>query len=174
MWFFLDAFWRTGLFASILFGLYQFYDKGWETSWLTVALVGFFAGGAAGLIAYERSRKFTEDRPLTADEILIEEGVAGYQEKSGWFYLTNTRFFYVLPGEKLTIQPQLNPIDGSFSIPLSEIVSAETKYALGIIPKRLILNLKSGTREEFVVDNVKHLSKQITKASGLLLKAPRS
>lgn len=172
MWVFLNAFWRSGLNVIIFFGLVQIYIKGWETSWLLVALVGFFAGFIAGIIAYEKSRKFTENRPLMVDEILIEEGTAAYGEKTGWFYLTNKRFFFIAVDEKPTIQSPFKPNGESFSIMFSEIVSAETEYSFGVIPKRLILNLKNSAREEFTVDNTKHLVKQINKASGLFLKAP--
>ena len=163
-----------GLIYSILFGLYQVYDKGWETNWFHVALVGFAAGCIAGLIAYEKSRKFTEERPLMVGEVLVEEGFAACYEISGWFYLTNTRFFFITSYDKPTIRSPFKPSGETLSIPLSEIVSAETEYKLGIIPKKMILTLKNGTREEFAVDNTKHLVKQINRASGLLLKAPRN
>ncbi len=162
---FLTAFWQCGLFYGIFMGLWFSYLYGWEDGLTGGAFGGFAFGLWMGLIVYWRSRKFTQNRPLHSGEKLIHEGTASRHRKGGWIYLTDSRLIFV--PQKLGIKAS------ELEFPLSEIASAEQGRRLGVIPNKLILNLRNGQTEEFVVQNTKDWVRRINRASDLVLEAPR-
>jgi hypothetical protein len=150
---FFKTFWQIGLSFGIMMGLFYAYRYGWEEGVFT----GLFSGVLFGLLmagfTKYQSRKFTQNRPLSADEKLIKEGPANHQTNGGWIYLTDSRFLFV--SHKVNIKTE------KLSIPLSEIASAAKGRSLGIIPNKLILNLKNGQVENFIVNDAKGWIKQI-------------
>lgn len=166
MIFFLNMFWQYGLPFGIAMGLLGAYDHGWERGLTVGAFAGFSYGLIMATVAYLKSLRYIKNRPLAPDEKLIEEGQASYLKKRGWIYLTSSRLFYV--------SDKLNITGDELSFPLSEIESAERGFTLGIVPNKLILNLKNGQREEFIVQTPKNWANRIKTISGLMLKAPRA
>ena len=150
---FFKTFWQTGLPFGILMGIFYSFQSGWKGG----ALAGLFSGVLFGLMMAGfvkfQSRKFTQNRPLSADEKLIKEGSANHQGTGGWIYLTDSRLIFV--SHKINIKNE------ELSIPLSEIVSIEKGRSLGIFPNRLILNLKNGRAEKFVFQDAKNWIHQI-------------
>jgi hypothetical protein len=150
---FFKTFWQLGLPFGFVMGIFYSFQWGWkEGVW-----AGLFAGVLFGLlmalfVSYQ-SRKFTRNRPLSAGEKLIKEGTANHQGSGGWIYLTDARLFYV--------SHKFNLSRHELSIPLSEIAAVEKGRSLGIIPNRLLLNLKNGQTEKFVVQGVKSWINQI-------------
>jgi len=163
---FLSTFWQNGLPFALSMGFIYSIFHGWERGLAYGAFGGFVYGLFMASFVYLKSRKYMQDRPLSAGEKLIEEGPANYHRKAGWFYLTDSRLFYV--SDKLSIA------DPELSFPLSEIVSAERGFSSRIIPNKLILNLSDGTREEFVIQTPKSWLNHIKRASNLLIEAPRN
>ena len=150
---FFKTFWQTGLPFGILMGLFYAFQYGWKEG----AFLSLFSGVLFGLLMASfvkfQSRKFTKNRPLSADEKLVREGSANHQGNGGWIYLTDSRLFFV--SHKINIKNE------ELSIPLSEIVSVEKGRSLGVFPNQLILNLKNGRAEKFVVQDARSWIAQI-------------
>ena len=157
---FLNAFWQNGLPFGIALGLVYGYLNGWEHGLNYGAFGEFVFGLYMAIIVYLKTRKFTQHRPLAPDERLIEECPAKYLDKKGWLYLTSARLLFVT--DQITITGH------ELSIPLSEIVSAERGFTIGILPDKLILNLTNGEHDELFVQTPKTLVNQIKRASKLL------
>lgn len=162
---FLKTFWQMGAYFGFFMGIFFAFQYGWEEGLLGGAFGGFFFGLWMGFFAYLGSLKYTRNRPLNVAEKLIEEGPANYLGESGWIYLTDSRLFFVSP--KTTIKPD------EFTVPLSEIVSAETNRTFGVLPNKLTIHLRNGKREEFISFDARSWVKKIKSASKLSLEAPR-
>ena len=153
MGYFFKTFWQAGLPFGILMGIFYSLIYGWKNG----AWAGLFAGILFGLLIAlflnYQSRKFTQNRPLSADEKLVKEGPANHHGNGGWIYLTDSRLFYV--------SHKFNINNHELSIPLSEIAAVEKGHSLGIVSNQLILNLSGGQTEKFVVQGVKGWLNQI-------------
>jgi hypothetical protein len=153
MSYFFKTLWQTGLpfglFMGIFFSLLWGLNDGVWAGLLAGVLFGLFM---ALFVSYQ-SRKFTQNRPLSSGEKLIREGPANHQGSGGWMYLTDTRLFYV--------SHKFNLNKHELSIPLADIAAVEKARSLGIIPNQLLLNLKNGHAEKFVVQEVKSWVNQI-------------
>jgi len=116
-------------------------------------------------IVYFQTRQFTQNRPLESDEKLICEGAAKYDDNNGWIYLTSRRLFFV--SHKVSLET--NELD----FPLTEILHVENGQQISMLLNKLIVELKNGAIEEFVVQDSKHWVNQIKRTKSLLVEAPR-
>ena len=165
MIFFLTAFWQTGLPFAIMMGLFYSFQYGWRDGLAYGAFGGFLFGLCMASFLYFQTRKFRENRPLDADEKLIWEGPANHHGNGGWLYLTDSRMLYL--SHKVNIKTH------ELEFPLADVVSVERGRTLGVIPNKLILNLRNGKREEFGVQSVKNWVGRIERESKLLNGQPR-
>lgn len=147
MAYFFRTFWQAGLPFGILMGIFYSFLYGWENGAWAGLFAGVLFGLILGLFVSYQSRKFTQNRPLREDEKPVKEGPANHQGNGGWIYLTDSRLVYV--------SHKFNLNDHELSIPLSDIAAVEKGRSLGVIPNQLLLNLKNGKTEKFVVQGVK-------------------
>lgn len=162
---FLRIFWQTGLPFGLMIGLFYAFQYDWKEGLAAGAFGGVFFGLLMAAFMHFQSRKFRQNRPLSPDEKLIHEGAANHRGNGGWIYLTDSRLHYV--------SHKLNFKAGEMSIPLDEIILPEKGRSFGVIPNQLILNLRNGKTEKFVVQNVQGWIDQINRASDLQIEAAR-
>jgi hypothetical protein len=153
MSYFFKTFWQAGLFFGFFMGVFLSLIYGWKDGVWTGFFTGVLFGLSMGLFVSYQARKFTRNRPLSANEKLIKEGPANHHGNGGWIYLTDSRLFYI--SHKFNINNQ------ELSIPLSEIATVEKGHSLGVISNQLILNLENGQTVKFVVQGVKSWINQI-------------
>ncbi|HEX8636946.1 MAG TPA: hypothetical protein VF692_02700 [Pyrinomonadaceae bacterium] len=156
---FLTTLLRSGLFFGFFMAIVYSCIKGWETGIEAGLLGGILFGLGMALFVKYQSNKFTQTRPLISDENIVKEGPANHLLKlegvGGWIYLIDSRLIFV--SHKFNIK------NHELSIPLSEISIAESGKTLGILSNRLILNLKNGQIEKFIVNDAKNWANHIEK-----------
>lgn len=155
-----------GLFFGFWMGLVFAFQYGWKEGIFAGSFGGFFYGLLMAVFVYLQTRKFMKNRPLSRDERLIHEGPASNRGKGGWIYLTDSRLIFA--SHKITL------INDEISIPLAEIILAERNRSYGVIPNKLILNLRNGETEEFVAQNVKDWINLINRATNLQIETARA
>lgn len=96
---------------------------------------------------------------LNNNEIILKEGAANHLKAiegvGGKLYLNNQRLIF--ESHSLNVQTHVE------SIPLSSIVSIQTKYS-DFISRKLLVSLRNGAKEKYYVYKRKNWVKEIKKA----------
>jgi len=148
---------RYVLLGGVAFGLGMGVFIGVMTGSVTYGFHGAFVSGFAFGLAVKTFLKISMSTPhlemdaraagFDADESVIHVGPAnhfkGIESVGGKLFLTNRRLRF--RSHKVNVQMH----DESY--PLQEIASVEPARTLGIIPNGLLVHLRDGRRERFVV-----------------------
>jgi hypothetical protein len=156
---FFKTFLKLGVPFGIWMGIWFWFLHDWQRAIKSALVCGFLFGLFMALFIEIKSRKFTQNRPLSTDEKLIKEGAANHflngVAVGGWIYLTDKRLYFK--------SHNLNFQNHELPIPLEQIVKAEKSNTFGIIPNKLLLTLRNGTTEKFVVSGVKQWVENLEK-----------
>ena len=146
---------------------------------LTIAepVAGFVAGLFSGLLfglliaafAQWQKSQFTSQNLVLEGETLIKQGAAnhfrGLESVGGWLVLTDKRLLF--RSHRFNVQSH------ELSIPLAEIVSAETCATAWIIPNGLRVTTANGP-QRFVVENRQSWVDEIQRAKTIHVGGSRS
>ena len=159
---FSHTFWTSAIPFGVCMGL--FFAIIGPGGYLTALLVGAVSGGLFGMALslfatsgwIERSTK----PPLKDGEKIVLEGLAnhfqGIEAVGGRLVLTNERV--VFKSHSFNIQTH------EWSVALPDILETESARTLGVVPNGLLIKVKSGETERFVVNDREEWSKQLAAA----------
>ncbi|MGZ5662843.1 MAG: hypothetical protein ACXWG6_15860 [Usitatibacter sp.] len=148
---------RQVILGGLVFGVAMGLFLGLQTGSLYYGFHGGFFCAVAFGFAIKRFLKVSMASPrlaldavaagFSADETVVHHGPAnhfkGIEAVGGKLFLTNQRL--VFRSHRFNVQAHEE------SYPLDEIVSTEPARTLGIVPNGLLLQMRDGRRERFVV-----------------------
>ena len=153
---------KSFLMTSIPFGIIMSLIFAFNSDWSLAIYTGLMGGVFFGLaIAIFSNSQWVEDssRPeIPIDEQIIKDGPAshfkGFENVGGWLFLTDSRLIF--KSHSFSFQ------NHELSIPLNEVVDAQSVLTMKLIPNGLKVEMRDGHSERFVVEGSREWSCQIT------------
>ncbi len=157
-----ERFVKSFLVTSIPFGIIMSLIFAFNSDWSLAVYTGLIGGVFFGLaMAFFSNSQWVEDssRPeIPIDEQIIKDGQAshfkGFENVGGWLFLTDSRL--------ISKSHSFNFQNHELSIPLNEVVDAQSVLTMKIIPNGLRVEMCGGQSESFVVEGRREWSCQIT------------
>ena len=155
-----------GIMMIVFFAIYHFFEL--EVYTLKSVLKSFISAAIGGSVAglfYGFSYKFInksavkiEISDLGVDERIVFKTIANNTKranKGGVLFLTNKRLYF---------SPyHVNEKNKIIKLSIDDIVSVEKQKSLGVIPNRLLVNTKAGSKDIYIVEKLNYWISEIEK-----------